>query len=326
MKVNEPGHAASSVSLDARDQAILARLRESGGALSGQAMAEALGISRVALWKRIERLKGLAYRIEGSHAGYCLVADDAITPEEIGGGPVRSLPVVGSTMDEAWAWAQDGAPSGALVIAGRQEAGRGQHGRSWLSPEGGLYLTLVLRPDLPLSHSGSLLLEGAAWVAGWLAGQGAGELELRWPNDLYCRGRKIGGVLAEAAGSPDSPRFFTLGLGVNFHALDQGPPGGRPAIGLDETGAAVRRRELAAAFRDHMAAWSAAPELRPAWWAERAAGLGRCLELEERPGLGRSGRGTIRARGFDRRGGLLTGDPERPVILPGEVARVEYPA
>lgn len=312
---------------DGRDARILARLRDAAGPVSGQAMAAELGISRVALWKRIERLKALAYRIEGSHAGYRLTGEDAINRAEFGtDDAVRHRAVTGSTMDEAWSWAEAGAPEGAMVIAERQDSGRGQHGRTWLSPAGGLYLTLVLRPDLPLSHAGSLMLEGVAWVADWLAARGAAALELRWPNDLYCQGRKIGGVLVEAAGSPDRPRFFTLGLGVNFHALDQGgqPPEARPAIALDEAGGpAVRRRELAMAFRRHMAAWSASPELRPDWWAVRAPSVGRMVEIEERPGLG-GGRRRTRIRGFDRRGALVLEGADRGSILPGEIQCVEY--
>jgi BirA family biotin operon repressor/biotin-[acetyl-CoA-carboxylase] ligase len=303
---------------DERDFEILAALRAAAVPVSGQALADRLGISRVALWKRIERLKGYAYRIEGQGRGYRLVEEDAVVAEAFkGSAPVVYRSETGSTMDEAWALASQGAASGTLVIAERQHAGRGRQGRAWQSPGGGLYLTLVLRAKLPASHGACLALEGACALSEWLeAGHGC-TLDFHWPNDLMSGDRKVGGLLVEAAGTLEAPRFFLLGLGLNLRAV--GVPG-RSVSGLAElTDRPPLRRELAGFFQKHMTAWSARPVLRPGDWARRCTQLGRPVDLQDWCGRRLSGI----PRGFDDRGGLRLELPASgTTLLPGEVHRI----
>ncbi|MEM8599029.1 MAG: biotin--[acetyl-CoA-carboxylase] ligase [Bacteroidota bacterium] len=121
-----------------------------------------------------------------------------------------------STMDEAAAWASEGAPHGALVTAEAQTAGRGRHGRAWHgTPGANLHLTLVLRPALPRRQWGLLaitaglgVLEG---VAAYLPAV-ADRLALKWPNDVLLDGRKLAGVLVEARSDA-----ALLGIGVNVN-------------------------------------------------------------------------------------------------------------
>ncbi len=108
-------------------------------------------------------------------------------------------------------------PEGLLVLADEQTAGRGRQGRSWDSPRGaGLWLSLVLSPARPreewplLTSMGALALRDAVRL---IADLGTG---LKWPNDLYCRGRKMAGVLADAGGAVEAPGRVILGLGLNL--------------------------------------------------------------------------------------------------------------
>jgi BirA family biotin operon repressor/biotin-[acetyl-CoA-carboxylase] ligase len=281
---------------DQWDLEILAALRAATTVLSGQVLADRLGISRVALWKRIQRLNRFTYRIQGGHGGYRLVADDAVLPWEFRDGQaVVYRSETSSTMDEAWTLAERGAASGTMVIADRQSAGRGRQGGAWLGPGGSLCLTLVLRAKLPANHAASLALEGACALAEWLEASHGRSLECHWPNALMAAGRKVGGLLVELAGTPEAPRFYLLGLGLDLRAMDLP---GRPAQ-------PPLRRELAAAFREHMAAWAEAPRLRPADWGRRCAQLSRPVTLEDWQGRTVTGI----ARGFAAHGGLILADP-----------------
>ena len=304
-----------------RDLKILAALRAAPAAVSGQALADRLGISRVALWKRIERLKGFAYRIQGDRRGYRLLEEDVVVPWAFPkGATVVYQRETASTMDEAWRLAEGGAPAGTMVLADRQSAGRGRQGRAWCSPDGGLYVTLVLRPRLPASQAACLVLEGACSLLAWLDSTHGCRLDFHWPNDLVAEGRKVGGLLVELAGPLEEPRFYLLGLGVNFHAV--GLPG-RTSSGLAEL---IRRPplrcELAAGFGEHMLAWAEKPVLRPREWEQHCAQLGRIVVLQD--WQGRTIQGL--ARGFDERGGLMVADPQTGTVttfLPGETHRIQ---
>ena len=121
---------------------------------------------------------------------------------------------VGSTMDALHELAEAGAPAGTAVVADVQVAGRGSRGRTWTSPPGGLWLSVLARPG----DAGVELLSlrvGLA-VAAALTGLGAGRgLRLKWPNDLMLGERKTGGVLCEARWQGGAPAWVTIGVGLN---------------------------------------------------------------------------------------------------------------
>lgn len=289
---------------DEKDRLILAALRDAAAPLSGEDLARRLGISRVALWKRIESLKGLSYGIDASRQGYRLSGDDAVGswefPPEV---PVRYRPSTASTMDEAWAEAEAGAASGTLVLSDRQSAGRGRLDQAWDSPAGGLYLTLVLRGQLPVSHAGCLCLEAACGLAEYVEAACGLRLDLAWPNALSLDGAKVGGILVEAAGSPDAPRFYTVGLGLRPDALR----GRRPPA----------RRELALAFRARLLDWMADPRSDAERWAARCPLVGRAVTLRSRRGGDTHGV----VLGFDRLGAIVvqeTGSGFEKTFLSGE--------
>lgn len=107
-----------------------------------------------------------------------------------------------------------GAPAGTVLVAATQQAGRGQWGRQWQSPQGGLYLSLGLKPDLPASRSPYLTLASAWGVATSLANLGL-PVQVKWPNDLVAGGKKLGGVLAETHLEGGRVQTVVIGLGLN---------------------------------------------------------------------------------------------------------------
>lgn len=131
---------------------------------------------------------------------------------------------IGSTNDEAKRLAALGEPEGTLVAADSQTAGRGRSGRPWITPPGSaLALTLILRPTIPAVHTSQIaLLGGLAVVEGIQTTTGL-RPQLKWPNDVLISGKKVCGVLAEAAFAGDKLDFVVLGLGVNVNAS---PPAG----------------------------------------------------------------------------------------------------
>lgn len=121
-----------------------------------------------------------------------------------------------STQEEAHRLAAGGAPHGTAVQAGEQTAGRGTRGRHWASPTGGLWMSVICRPDSPATAAVASLRAGVA-VAEALERDvpGLGRVAVKWPNDLYLEGRKLGGLLCEARWQGDTPGWIVVGVGIN---------------------------------------------------------------------------------------------------------------
>ena len=164
---------------------------------------------------------------------------------------VHAFERLGSTSDVARRLAEAGAPAGATVVAGEQLAGRGRVGRAWSSPAGmGLWASMVARPrELPAPAALPLLvgLEVARALDGFV---GAGATGIKWPNDLLVAGRKLGGILCEAAWTGSALSFVIIGVGLNVLQGEDDFPGeirGR-ATSLRAAGASgATLREVAAA-------------------------------------------------------------------------------
>ncbi len=124
----------------------------------------------------------------------------------------RRLKEADSTNKQARLWAREGAPHGAIVIAGRQTAGRGRLGRAWASEGGmGLWLSIIIRPQVPIASYPLLSFAMALAAADACAALSGGEIYIKWPNDLLLCGRKIVGILAEMEGTA-----AIVGVGVNL--------------------------------------------------------------------------------------------------------------
>jgi BirA family biotin operon repressor/biotin-[acetyl-CoA-carboxylase] ligase len=199
---------------------ILALLREAEGALSGEGLSEILGVSRVSVWKHIRKLQEAGYLIEATSRGYRLLDEPDLPYDwEFSGGDTRIhyLPEAPSTMDVALEMARRGAPHLTVVVAGRQTSGRGRLNRRWVSSDGGLYLTLILRPNLhPLYASRMTFLAGLV-LARTLQRDFALPAKVKWPNDLLIDERKVAGMLSQMEAEGDTLAFVNIGIGLNVN-------------------------------------------------------------------------------------------------------------
>lgn len=177
---------------------------------------------------------------------------------------LRILDVTGSTNDEALSRARGGAPHGTAVAARRQTAGRGRRGHTWESPDGNLYLSVVLRPQVTPTRLPGLAAACGLGVLDALDTLGiSNEAQLKWPNDLLARGLKLAGILVETARDDAGQTFAICGVGVNVERA----PRGLGAICLAELGGAPSFSPLAERLRSGVVsrvdAWAAAPGERP---------------------------------------------------------------
>ncbi|MGH2397309.1 MAG: biotin--[acetyl-CoA-carboxylase] ligase, partial [bacterium] len=115
------------------------------------------------------------------------------------GWPLLVYQSVGSTNDVAREMAEAHAPEGAAALAGEQTGGRGRKGSAWASPSGGLWLSIVLRPTIPLEAWPLIGFAAGAGVAAALESVSGRTIQLKWPNDVILESRKVGGILVESA-------------------------------------------------------------------------------------------------------------------------------
>ncbi|WP_372380966.1 bifunctional biotin--[acetyl-CoA-carboxylase] ligase/biotin operon repressor BirA [Xanthomonas sp. NCPPB 1754] len=253
-----PPHAASpAAAVD--DRALLAKL--AGGRLSGDALARDAGLTRAAVWKRIQNLRAAGVDIEGRAGdGYRLATPlDLLDAARIRAGMAPGAAAGLAALDVAWTLestntsllAQPAPKQGvAVLLAERQTGGRGRRGRQWTSPLGAhIYLSASRRFNGGLGQLAGLSLAVGVAVAEALRGCGFADVGLKWPNDLLARQRKLGGLLIEGGGEMAGNARAVIGLGLNVHmpataaaSIDQ------PWIDLDTlAGGPVSRDQVTAA-------------------------------------------------------------------------------
>lgn len=233
-----------------------------GEYISGQAVADSLGVTRAAVWKAVESLRADGYGIESSKArGYRLESmPDLLGEREIRlgldtkvvGRVVHALDETDSTNTYASRIAGEDAPDGTVVVAEYQTKGRGRLGRKWESPRGvNIYTSIILRPNFPPSDAPmTTLVASVALVrpVRELYGLDAG---IKWPNDMLISGKKSAGILTEMSAEPDRVRHIVLGVGIDVNM----PQGAFPEEIRDistsimlELGRKVNRAELLRSF------------------------------------------------------------------------------
>lgn len=207
---------------------VLAALIEAQGAVSGEWLARRLGITRNSVWKAIARLREEGYAIEGTtNRGYRLIAGR----DPVSAGAIRAFlhtrafgqeievhARIDSTNTRAKALAMQGAPHGTLICAREQASGRGRFGRAFYSPaESGVYMSLILRPQLPAERSVLLTSMTAVAVARAIERLADVEVKIKWVNDLFIGDRKVCGILCEAGMDFESGQleYAVVGIGVN---------------------------------------------------------------------------------------------------------------
>jgi BirA family biotin operon repressor/biotin-[acetyl-CoA-carboxylase] ligase len=232
---------------------ILSVLRSRNEIVSGEELSTALGISRVSIWKHIHKLQDLGYQITSTSGGYRLDGSpDILFPWEYQGDTANILyyPEVTSTMDIARELARKNCPDLTVVVAGRQTRGRGRLRRRWVSDDGGLYFTMVLRPDIPVQSSFRVNFLASLTLARVIREMLQIDAWVKWPNDILVGERKISGMLSELEAEADRVSFISIGMGIN---VNNDPSGAEPgASSLKKiSGRQVSRKELLARFLDH---------------------------------------------------------------------------
>lgn len=260
--MTEPGGKSAAplmVALDQIQQELLEMLHRSPAYLSGEQLGAALGLSRTAVWKRIERLRASGYLVEGSsRRGYRLPPEqDLLLPAAITAGllrpqlpgPVLHFVSLPSTNDLAKELARQGYPEGSVVIAETQTAGRGRLGRVWESPPGtGIYLSVILRPGLPPGELPKLTLTAAVAVVEAIQDATGLRMGIKWPNDILWNGKKLGGILTEMETESDQISHVILGVGLNINTPAFPAPLAGLATSLSSTGRRYSRLEIVRAF------------------------------------------------------------------------------
>ena len=207
---------------------ILRLLRSANGYISGQELCNRFGVSRTAVWKAINQLKEAGYEIEAQqNKGYRLMAaPDLMTEAEIKSlmhtewvaKEVLYFDTIDSTNTKAQELAEKGYPSGTLVVADKQESGKGRRGRSWVSPSGtGIFMTLMIKPDINPNNASMLTLVAALAVAKAITSVTGEEALIKWPNDIVVNGKKVCGILTEMNAQFDYINHIVVGIGINVH-------------------------------------------------------------------------------------------------------------
>lgn len=207
---------------------ILRLLRSADGYISGQELCNRFGVSRTAVWKAINQLKEAGYEIEAQqNKGYRLMAaPDLMTEAEIKSlmhtewvaKEVLYFDTIDSTNTKAQELAEKGYQSGTLVVADKQESGKGRRGRSWISPSGtGIFMTLMIKPDINPNNASMLTLVAALAVAKAITSVTGEEALIKWPNDIVVNGKKVCGILTEMNAQFDYINHIVVGIGINVH-------------------------------------------------------------------------------------------------------------
>ena len=262
---------------------ILNILRTEKTIVSGETLSRHLKISRVSIWKHIGKLKELGYQIESTPKGYRLInSSDLLHPWEFPGreSKIHYFDEVESTMDIAKNLARNDCSDFTVVIAGSQNQGRGRLKRTWLSSAGGLYFTIVVRPQMPPVLSSRVGFAASMILARTLRRMFDIEAVVKWPNDILVGGKKISGMLSEMEAEADMVSFINIGIGIN---VNNDPTNSEPmATSLRHIlGKKISRKSLLSEFLDEFEGYidSSDLDLVVAEWKKYSVTLNRYVKI-----------------------------------------------
>ncbi len=205
---------------------ILNELKNAEDYISGEALSSSLNVSRAAIWKHMKNLKSKGYLIEGvSNKGYKLISSpDLINKSELLsliktstlGKNVIYFDDINSTNIKGKELAQKDIEDGSLIITEKQTLGNGRFNRKWFSPSGGLWFSLVLRPNIPPTEAPKITQIAAASVYKTLKDLNINST-IKWPNDVLLNDKKLCGILAEMKCDMDQVHYLILGIGLNVN-------------------------------------------------------------------------------------------------------------
>lgn len=196
--------------------------------ISGQELSEQLQVSRSAIWKHMKQLEKDGYKIEGvSNKGYRILEFPqkisantiqwGLSAEWIGNKIIHRTSV-SSTQEVAHQAAKDGAPHGTVVIADEQTNGRGRMQRQWFSSANkGIWMSILLRPQIPLQTSPQLTLLCGIVLATVFEKALDAKPFIKWPNDILINEKKVAGILTEMRAEQDHIQYVVVGIGINVN-------------------------------------------------------------------------------------------------------------
>lgn len=214
---------------DKRLAALLTLLAENATVVNnGARIAREIGVSRSTVWRWVQRLRELGVRVKGHPAtGYYLEkVPDILTPDmlrerlkgSLFGKRTYHFFKIDSTNRVALELGHAEEPEGAVILAEEQTAGRGRAGRNWQSDRAaGIYVTLLLRPKLSPVQAPLLTMMAGLSAHAAIRAQTGLVSDIKWPNDLLLRGKKVGGILTEMHAEPSQVRFVIVGIGLNVN-------------------------------------------------------------------------------------------------------------
>lgn len=206
----------------------------SGQYVSGEYLSKCLGITRTAVWKRIGALKKEGFDIEAStRKGYRLISLDlpygkaAIQQHlntRVFGRNMEFFQTIDSTNSYLKRLANEGAAEGTVIVADRQDSGRGRLGRSWVSDPGqGIWMSVLTRPMLHPNDVQIFTLAASVAVCNALDAFGTSGMGIKWPNDILINGKKVCGILTELAAEAERVLWVVTGIGLNVNQLSFPP-------------------------------------------------------------------------------------------------------
>ncbi len=301
--------AVSGMRSKIRNEAVLGLLKKRRyDFVSGSEIACALGVTRAAVWKKVNTLREMGYGIEASRAkGYRLTGMPGLSAEDIRdslsahprviGREIVFYDSVGSTntaaaelAGKALSGGKSGNenPEGAVIIASGQTGGRGRRGRSWISPPGkNLYMSIIVTPDIPPMDATALTLMTAVACAAAVKKTFSLPASIKWPNDIMVSGKKLGGILTEIKADMDRIFYAVIGIGINVNLDTEDMPGDirRTATSLKaETGKSQSITQCAVGVLEEMDRWygiflkkGIKPILEE--WTKLASTLGKTVEV-----------------------------------------------
>jgi BirA family transcriptional regulator, biotin operon repressor / biotin---[acetyl-CoA-carboxylase] ligase len=194
--------------------------------LSGEQLSRSLNLSRAAVWKHIKKLQSFGYKIQSRpNLGYKLLAKpELLLPWEVTDGlqtdtlgrKIYYFDVIDSTQSFALRLASKPYENGSVVIAGRQTKGRGRLNRKWVSPKGGIWLSILLKPDFEVSCVSLFPMITSLALAKAIEKALKLKTKLKWPNDVTLNRKKVAGILIDASIESNKIDYLIIGVGINF--------------------------------------------------------------------------------------------------------------
>jgi BirA family biotin operon repressor/biotin-[acetyl-CoA-carboxylase] ligase len=270
--------------MDARDA--LEALAD-GEVVSGEALAEEFGVSRNAVWKHVERLREEGFGVESTPDGYRLdsapeygglaVAYRLGGRTEYVGHEIEYHGTVESTNALAVERAREGVDEGYVVLADEQTGGRGRRRREWASPSGGVWTSVVLRPELAPRDASLVTLAASVAVARAVDAAGV-DATIKWPNDVLVDGDKVCGILVEMEADAERVAHAVVGIGLNANAAPE-VPDASPTSLAERVGEVNRAKVTADLLAELEDAYEAGGDIIDEW-RERASTIGREVRVE----------------------------------------------